>query len=181
MKLIQAPVAALLISSWATAADPVEINPPYPALGLIETVTLEVKDAVQGGCWTSKEHVEANTRLKLEQSGIAVEDEVTKYREPTQAAIYVLANGSEVFGGYCVANVEVSVVRNDWAAHDPVYIATVVRLYKNGGVVAGPAPINHSIASMVDSFITKFAADVARYRRAPVVKEALRRLQTVAP
>ena len=55
-------------------ADTVEINPPYPALGLIKTVTLEVKDAVTGDCWTNVKDVEANTRLKLEQSGIAVED-----------------------------------------------------------------------------------------------------------
>ena len=181
MKLLQILAATILLSGHATAADPVEINPPYPALGLIKTVTLEVKDAVTGGCWTNEKHVEANTRLKLEQSGIAVEDEVTKYREPTQAAVYVLANGSKVFGDYCVANVEVSIVRNDWATHDPVYIATVVRLYDKGGVVAGPAPIDESIASMVDSFITKFAADVVKYRRAPVVKEALRRLEPGSP
>ena len=181
MKLFQVLAAAFLLSSHATAADPVEINPPYPALGLIKTVTLEVNDAVTGGCWTNKERVEANTRLKLQQSGIAVEDEVTKYREPTEAAIYILANGSKVFGDYCVANVEVSIVRNDWAVHDPVYIATVVRLYKKGGVVAGPAPINNSITSMVESFITKFAADVVKYRRAPVVKEALRRLEAGSP
>ena len=181
MKLLHVLAAALLLSSHATAAGPVEINPPYPALGLIKKVTLEVKNAVTGGCWTNAKHVEANMRLKLEQSGIAVEDEVTKYQEPTQAAIYVLANGSKVFGDYCVANVEVSIVRNDWAVHDPVYIATVVRLYKKGGVVAGPAPINNSIASMVDSFITKFAADVVKYRGAPVVKEALRRLEPGSP
>ena len=181
MKLLQGLAAALLLSNHATAADPVEINPPYPAVGLIKTVTLEVKNAVTDGCWTNKKHVEANTRLKLEQSGITVEDEVTKYREPTQASVYVLANGSRVFGDFCVANVEVSIVRNDWAVHDPVYIATVVRLYNKGGVVAGPAAINSSIASMVDNFITKFAADVIKYRRAPVVKEALRRLEPELP
>ena len=177
----QVIAAVLLLFSHAIAADPVEINPPYPALGLIKTVTLEVKNAVTGGCWTNVKHVEANMRLKLSQSGIAVEDEVTKYREPTQAAINVLANGSKVFGNYCVANVEVAIVRNDWAVHDPVYIATVVRLYDKGGVVAGQAPINDPIASMVDRFITKFAEDVLKYRRAPVVKEALRRLEPKSP
>ena len=174
----QVIAAVLLLSSHAIAADPVEINPPYPALGLIKAVTLEVKDAVTGSCWTNEKHVEANTRLKLEQSGIAVEDEVTKYREPTQASINILANGSKVFGDYCVANVEVAIVRNDWAMHDPVYIATVVRLYDKGGVVAGQAPINDPIASMVDSFITKFVADVLKYRRSPAIQKALETLES---
>mgnify|MGYP001824161199 FL=1 len=174
----QVIAAVLLLFSHAIAADPVEINPPYPALGLIKTVTLEVKNAVTGGCWTNVKHVEANMRLKLSQSGIAVEDEVTKYREPTQAAINVLANGSKVFGNYCVANVEVAIVRNDWAVHDPVYIATVVRLYDKGGVVAGQAPIDNPIASMVDSFITKFASDVLKYRRSPAIQKALEILES---
>ena len=78
-----------------------------------------------------------------------------------------------MFGNYCVANVKVAITRNDWAVYDPVFIATVVRLYDKGGVVAGHAPINNPIASMVDGFISKFAADVLKYRRSPVVEKAL--------
>ena len=43
---LQATLTALLLLAVSptevTAADPVEINPPYPAVGLIKTVTLEV-------------------------------------------------------------------------------------------------------------------------------------------
>lgn len=159
----------------STAADVKSLS-IHQSRGLIKQVRLVVKDNVTGNCWTNVNHVKQNSRWKLEQSHIAVEDPIDPDSQPTNALMYVYGVGRRVRGN-CFGSIDVELTRLDGARYSDTRIITEVRLFRCGSFAWGSS-LNDSIAATVDECVAEFAGDVLEYRRDPAVQTLLKNLPT---